>query len=488
VTERAGTASLGTPVVTPTEMAAIDAAAPEPTEVLIERAGAAVARTARSLLGGTYGRSVVVVAGKGNNGNDGRAAAARLGRAGARVTVIDAIDAPAQFPPCDLIIDAAFGTGLRGSWKAPRMPADGSPPVLAVDIPSGVDGTTGEVADTSEPLPAAVTVTFAAAKPGLLFAPGSSLVGAISVADIGLDVSTATITLLDDAGVAANWPQRGVSDHKWNSAVWAVAGGPGMDGAAALVCAGAQRSGAGYVRLSTPGVTPDAATPAGRVPVEVVRTALPTGGWWPLMAPDVGRFGAVVVGNGLGSGVDPGDVAGIVTACPVPVVVDADGLRLLAASGLVHHGALGAHVVLTPHDGEFAALSGHPPGSDRIAATRALARSTGAVVLLKGSTTVVAAPTGETLLSTSGDARLATAGTGDVLAGMVASLCAQGVSPFHAAAMAAYGHGRAADLGWAVGLVASDLPGLVPAAVAAMGVALPGAPPDTDDDGQELTC
>lgn len=265
-------------MVTPTEMAAIDAAAPEPTEVLIERAGAAVARTARSLLGGTYGRSVVVVAGKGNNGNDGRAAAARLGRAGARVTVIDAIDAPAQFPPCDLIIDAAFGTGLRGSWKAPRMPADGSPPVLAVDIPSGVDGTTGEVADTSEPLPAAVTVTFAAAKPGLLFAPGSSLVGAISVADIGLDVSTATITLLDDAGVAANWPQRGVSDHKWNSAVWAVAGGPGMDGAAALVCAGAQRSGAGYVRLSTPGVTPDAATPAGRVPVEVVRTALPTGG------------------------------------------------------------------------------------------------------------------------------------------------------------------------------------------------------------------
>jgi NAD(P)H-hydrate epimerase len=169
-------------------------------------------------------------------------------------------------------------------------------------------------------------------------------------------------------------------------------------------------------------------------------------------------------------------------------VVDADGLRLLAASGLVHHGALGAHVVLTPHDGEFAALSGHPPGPDRIGATRALARSTGAVVLLKGPTTVVAAPTGDTLLSTSGDTRLATAGTGDVLAGMVASLCAQGVSPFHAAAMAAYGHGRAADLGWPVGLVASDLPGLVPAAVAAMGVAFPGAPPDTDDDGQELTC
>jgi NAD(P)H-hydrate epimerase len=109
-------------------------------------------------------------------------------------------------------------------------------------------------------------------------------------------------------------------------------------------------------------------------------------------------------------------------------------------------------------------------------------------VLLKGPTTVVAAPTGDTLLSTSGDTRLATAGTGDVLAGMVASLCAQGVSPFHAAAMAAYGHGRAADLGWPVGLVASDLPGLVPAAVAAMGVAFPGAPPDTDDDGQELTC
>ena len=120
-------------MVTPEEMGAIDAAAPEPVEVLIERAGAAVARAATGLLGGTYGRRVVVVAGKGNNGNDGRAAARRLSRQGVRVRVLDAADLPEALPPCDLVIDAAYGTGFRGEWVAPTTEA----PVLAVDIPSG---------------------------------------------------------------------------------------------------------------------------------------------------------------------------------------------------------------------------------------------------------------------------------------------------------------------------------------------------------------
>ncbi len=465
---------LGSPVVTPAEMARIDAAAPEPVEVLIGRAGRAVARRALDLLGGAYGRRVVVMAGKGNNGNDGRAAAAVLQQAGARVEVLAATEVPAELPLCDLVIDAAYGTGFRGSWSAPRIPADRTPLVLAVDIPSGVDGTTGEVAEGTRPLWADATVTFAAVKPGLLFTPGSSYVGSLTVADIGLDTSSATMTLLDDVGVAGHWPRREVGDHKWDHAVWVVAGGPGMDGAAALVCAGAQRSGAGYVRLSTPGVAPEATTSGGRVPLEVVRTALPERDWWAAMTADVTRFGALVVGNGMGSSVDPVEVATLVDRSPVPVVVDADGLRLLAASGRLSAGRLGDHVVLTPHDGEFTALCGHAPGIDRVAETRALASSCGAVVLLKGPTTVVASPSGEVLLSTSGDARLATAGTGDVLAGMVGSLCAQGVPPFHAAGMAAYGHGRAADLGWSQGLVASDLAGLVPAAVAAMGVARPG--------------
>jgi NAD(P)H-hydrate epimerase len=178
----------------------------------------------------------------------------------------------------------------------------------------------------------------------------------------------------------------------------------------------------------------------------------------------------VVVGNGLGA--DPAlspDVVAVATSAGGPaVVVDADGLRLLADVG-PGPGGLSDRVVLTPHDGEFAALAGQPPGPDRIAAARWLAAERGAVVLLKGPTTVVAHPDGTVALSTAGDERLATAGTGDVLAGVVAALCARGAPPFAAAAMGAYLHGRAAALGWRDGLVASDLIDLLPAALAAVG-------------------
>ncbi len=150
----------------------------------------------------------------------------------------------------------------------------------------------------------------------------------------------------------------------------------------------------------------------------------------------------------------------------MPVVVDADGLNLLAMASL--SAPLGDHVVLTPHDGEFAALTGSPPGTDRIAAARHLAADVGAVVLLKGPTTVVAHPDGRVLLSDTGDARLATAGTGDVLAGVVGALCAMGVEPFLAAGMAAFCHSRAADLGWRQGLVAGDLPGLLPEVISTL--------------------
>ena len=481
----------GLAVVTPTEMAAIDAAAPEPTDVLIERAGAATARAAVRLLGGTYGRRVVVLAGKGNNGNDGRSAAARLAGAGVAVQVVDALDAPAVLPPCDLIIDAAFGTGFRGSWRA-TAPAPGTRPlVLAVDIPSGVDGTTGVVGGDSAPLAADATVTFAALKPGLLFADGRRLAGAIEVADIGLDTSAAATTLLTDAAVAAALPRRHSDDHKWRSAVWVVAGSPGMDGAASLACGGAARTGAGYVRLSIPG----GGTDAPHAPPEVVRTPLPARGWGQQVVDDSSRFGALVVGNGLGRDHDPGELAALLDGTststsgssgsgssgsgasgsgasgrdparrPLPVVVDGDGLTLLAAAA-GHAIPLGDHVVLTPHDGEFARLAGAPPGPDRIGAARQLAARLGAVVLAKGPTTVVAHPEGRVVVVTTGDARLATAGTGDVLAGMVGALCAGGVEPWLAAGMAAHLHGRAAALGWRTGLVASDLVGLLPAAIA----------------------
>ena len=174
------------PVVTPAQMAAVDAAAPEPESVLIARAGAAVARVAEDMLGGRYGKRVVVLAGKGNNGADGRAAARRLRRAGVRVCVIAAVDSPEVLPSADLYIDAAFGTGLSRPWSAPSR-AQPDAPVLAVDIPSGLNGLDGSV--LGGPVwPADRTVTFAALKPGLLLGSGPELCGQVVVAGIGLDV------------------------------------------------------------------------------------------------------------------------------------------------------------------------------------------------------------------------------------------------------------------------------------------------------------
>ena len=441
------------PIVTPAEMGEIDRSAPDPVEVLIDRAGAAVARAAVSLLGGTYGRRVVVVAGKGNNGNDGRAAAERLARRGVRVQVV-APSADTTVPRCDLVIDAAYGTGFRGTYDWPRLPP--GVPVLSVDIPSGVDGLTGEVAGV---VPTARrTVTFAALKPGLLFEPGAGTVGEVVVADIGLDVSGASCALVESDDVAAWLRPRPAVTNKWRSAVWVIAGSPGMAGAATLVSRAALRAGAGYVRQSSPGGSP--ATPD---PVEAVHVELPAGGWAPKVVDELDRFGAVVVGNGLGT--DPSTQAEIrelvSSAVGLPVVVDADGLTALAAAPA----DLPTGVVLTPHDGEFARLAGAPPGADRLTAARDLARQRGCVVLLKGGPTVVADAGGDALVVASGDSRLATAGTGDVLAGVIGALAARGLDPFRAAAAGAFLHGEAGALGWRDGLVAGDLPGLLPEAI-----------------------
>src|SRR3954469_2540842 len=225
-------------------MRAVDAAAPERVEVLIERAGAAVARAAVRMMGGTYGRRVVILAGKGNNGADGRAAAQRLVRQGVHVQIIDAAEAPDEVGPCDLVIDAAYGTGFRGTYHAPDA---GDAPVVAVDIPSGVKGLAGEAGPGV--LPADRTVTFAAQKPGLLFPPGAELAGAVEVADIGLDAGrSASAHLVQQADVAAWLPRRATDSHKWRAAVWVVAGSGGMLGAAHLAAHAAQRAGAGMVR------------------------------------------------------------------------------------------------------------------------------------------------------------------------------------------------------------------------------------------------
>lgn len=448
------------PVVTPEEMRAIDAAAPEPVEVLIQRAGAAVARAAIRMLGGTYGRTVVVIAGKGNNGNDGRVAARLLAAKGVKVTVIAADSVPAVLPPTDLVIDAAYGTGFRGEWAGPDARAV---PVLAVDIPSGVDGLTGAAGPGV--LRATRTVTFAALKPGLLYPPGRELAGDVQVVDIGLATASARVHRVEIGDVAGWWRPRAADAHKWNAAVYAVAGSPGMTGAAHLCVAAAMRAGAGMVHLASPGVVTDHG-----IPTEVVGHYLPSLGWSRDVLAALPRFKALVVGPGIGrEDSTAAEARRLVIDADLPVVIDGDGLFAMSwnpdgAVSLLRRRT--APTVVTPHDGEYGLLTGSRPGPDRLAAARRLAADSGAVVLLKGPTTTVAAPDGRALLVTSGDSRLATAGTGDVLAGITAALLARGIAPFEAAAAGAWIHGRAGQLTAPVGMVASDLIAHLPTVLA----------------------
>jgi ADP-dependent NAD(P)H-hydrate dehydratase / NAD(P)H-hydrate epimerase len=447
------------PVVTPEEMRAIDAAAPEPVEVLIERAGAAVARAGLRVLGGAYGRTVVVLAGPGHNGADGRVAADRLRERGVSVRVYDALDLPPVLPRCDMVIDAAFGTGFRGAWRAPVVETG---IVLAVDLPTGLDGLTGHAPPTV--LSADVTVTFQAAKPGHVLLDGPDVTGELVVADIGLDVGSASMGLVERADVAAWLPDRPRTAHKWRSAVRIVAGSPGMTGAAHLSARAAQRAGSGMVVVSTPGL--DTAALHATAPVEAVGRAIPITGWDEAVLADLHRFESLVIGPGLGrADFTVPSIVRTVTRAPVPAVVDGDGLFAMSWNDAGTPAFLrdrAEATVLTPHDGEYALLTGSAPGVDRVAAARHLVELSGAVVLLKGPTTVVAEPSGRVWFVDEGDQRLATAGTGDVLAGIIGALLATGLDAGRASAAGAWLHAHAGSLLPARGLVAGDLVDVLP--------------------------
>ena len=453
------------PIVTPQEMREIDAAAPEPVDELIDRAGRAVARVALDMLGGAYGRVVNVLAGGGNNGNDGRTAGAHLERRGVKVRVIDAAMRPPVLPPCDLVIDAAYGTGFRGEWVAPDIVARRGerPSVLAVDIPSGVNALTGEAGPGV--LAADRTVTFQALKPGLVFDVGRELSGDIEVVDIGLDVARATQYLVERSDVVAWRPTRAGDAHKWNGAVRVVAGSPAMLGAGRMCAEAAARSGAGLVTLSSPGIDPDARG-------EIIQHRIPATDFHGEVFSDLERFGALVIGPGLGR--EAGTMAStrtLIAEAMLPVVIDGDAI-FAAAWSADGAGPLlrlrGRPTVITPHDGEFSLLAGHAPGVDRVSAARRLAADFDVVVLLKGPATIVASPDGRVLVVDHGDERLATAGSGDVLAGMIGALLAAGLAPERAAAAAAWIHADAARRGPRRGLLAADIVDLIPAAVGSL--------------------
>lgn len=446
------------PLYTAAEMCAAEERYPNyPDSIpeLMERAGTAVAReTMRAF---PDARRVACVCGGGSNGGDGRVAARVLREAGLDAEETDEVEG------YDVVIDALFGTGFRGE---PRPEAatlieriNAAPtPVVSVDVPSGVDASTGEIAGVA--VEAEVTVTFHGRKLGVVIAPGRLHSGRVEVVDIGLEEAEtehrrATRDLPDLV------PRRSPGDTKYTASVAVVGGQPGMSGAATLTALAAFRADAGYVVLAVP---KESLPVVERLALEPVKV-----GWSDDDAVDTilqaaERARAVAIGPGLGRGESRRAlVRELLERIEVPVVVDADGLDGLEPV------ARAAPVVLTPHAGELGRLLGTDSSwvdAHRLEAAQTAAKRYGAVVLLKGQDTIVAAPGKGVIVSDYGPASLATAGTGDVLTGVVASFLAKGVEAQLAAAAAAVTHALAAELApHETGLIASDLLETLPAAL-----------------------
>jgi NAD(P)H-hydrate epimerase len=502
------------PVLTPEQAVELDRATQArgvAASDLMDRAGRAVARAAVDLAGGTYGRRAVIVCGKGNNGGDGLAAARHLARWGASATVVmleagSDLREPAAthlarlgevdrvrirpFSPAtlereiaraDVAIDAIFGTGFRGqpddAWAEAIVGlGDVGVPVVAVDVPSGVDGATGAVEGVA--VRADLTVTFGAAKVGAVLLPGGEYAGMLRVVDIGFpdDLIRADAFVIEPADVRAALPVRDADTHKRASGVvLIVAGSREMPGAVRLIARGAGRIGAGLVT---------AAVPASVLPVvaagltEATFRALPEtaeGTVSPAALPAIleaaERADALAVGPGLSTHPETAAlVRELVRAAPVPLVLDADGLNAFAGRS-ADLAAREADAVLTPHAGEFTRLTGLEGSAlarDRLGSVRGLAASSGCTTLLKGSRTLVAEPRGAIAINPTGSAFLATAGSGDVLTGMIAGLLARGTAPGDAASAGAYLHGLAGRLAGrerGEGVVAGDLVDAIPDAV-----------------------
>lgn len=425
---------------------------PETAPELMERAGRAVAL---EILGAFPGaRRVGVVCGGGSNGGDGRIALRVLREAG-----VDAVetDAPEGF---DLVVDALFGTGFRGTPRPEaaalidRINACGAP-VVAVDVPSGVDASTGEIAGPA--VDATCTVTFHGRKLGHHVAPGRFSTGRLVVADIGLAPAKTQARLVLPS-VVARIPARGVRDTKYTSgAVVIVGGSPGMTGAAVLAARAALRADAGYVTLCVP---EECLEVAETLALEPVKVGLPAVGGVDVVVEHAHRAGAVAIGPGLGRSPAVRDlVTSLLTRLECPVVLDADALFGLEPF------SRDAPTVLTPHAGELGRLVGKPSEwvqAHRLAALEECVGRFGATTLLKGPDTLVQAPGQGVLVADQGPPALATAGTGDVLTGVVASLLAKGMEAAHAASAAAVVHGLAASAVAQRGLIASDVVEAIP--------------------------
>jgi hydroxyethylthiazole kinase-like uncharacterized protein yjeF len=428
-----------------------------PDGALMQRAAAGLARRCADTLPRVYGARVLLLVGPGNNGGDALYAGARLAARGAHVSALlldrqrahrgglGALGAAGgvtvERPPArvDLVVDGILGIGGRGGLRDPVAAriagiADvlRGAAVIAVDVPSGVDADTGAV--TGMAIHADVTVTFGVLKPGLLVGAGAVHSGIVELVDIGLGGhldGDPALRVPDAADVAAWWPRPAANDNKYSRGVVGLATGSGQyPGAAVLSVAGALAGPAGLVRYA--GAAADAVRLHHPPVIATERVA------------DAGRVQAWVCGSGLGTDERAYGELRAVLGAPVPVVLDADALTLLADARLADWlRDRDAPTVVTPHDGEFQRLSGGAPGDDRVAAAARLAARMDSVVLLKGDRTIVAAPDGRVLVNPTGTAVLATGGTGDVLAGLLGALLAGGLPAEHAAVAAAYAHGLA---------------------------------------------
>jgi hydroxyethylthiazole kinase-like uncharacterized protein yjeF len=430
------------------------------TGALMRRAAFGLAVVARRMLNGALGRRAVLLVGAGDNGGDAlwagadlrrhgvgvtavllnpqrahAAGLAALRRAGGRVLEAGPDAATAAVRRADLVLDGIVGLSGRGPLRPGAAElvdaADrASVPVLAVDSPSGVDPDTGAVDGPA--VTAAATVTFGALKPVHVLA--AHRCGPVHLVDIGLgpELPAPYVQVLDDTDVGARWPVPGPTDDKYTQGVTGVAAGSATYPGAAVLATGA-------AVLATSGMVRFAGTAA-----DPVRAR------WPevVAADDIsaaGRTQSWAVGPGIGTDDGGRTLLGAVLDREVPLCIDADGVTLLGLDGDLRAAIAGRPVVITPHDREFARVAGEV-GGDRVAAARRAAAALGVTVLLKGNATVIADPDGRTLVHPSTTSWAATAGSGDVLTGIVGALLAAGLDPWWAAGCAAFVHARAAAL------------------------------------------
>ncbi len=448
---------------------------------LMEKAGKAVAQAIEKRWSA---RPIIVLCGPGNNGGDGFVAARQLSETGwpVRVALLGSRDhltgaarhhadlwpetveplTPAVLDGAELVVDALFGAGLSRALEGSGLEtlADAARrklPIVAIDVPSGLMGDTGEALGA---VASVLTVTFFRKKPGHLLLPGRLLCGEVVVADIGISTSMldqiSPDTFENDPCLwIGNLPRPQDGGNKYSRGHALISGGYPMTGAARMAARAAARAGAGLTTIAVSSLA-----------LPVYAAALTSIMVQPLAVPedfecllDDSHYKAFLIGPGAGTGEETRSRVLAMLETGRPTVLDADALSAFADDPLTLDKAIIGSCVLTPHDGEFQRL--FDPTGDKLTRTRVAARRSGAIIILKGSDTVITAPDGRSVINSNAPPTLATAGAGDVLSGIVLGLLAQGMEPYLAASAAVWLHGAAATE-FGPGLIAEDLPDLLP--------------------------